>query len=291
MASPEEEEEKQPVAETGEETAVPALTTGLNLVLTAPQIEELLKLDSVARRTQLGSLLGIEDAAYNFRSEVMLNFHFFNIEHAVSLCLSPSKIAVFISIMKEVLDKMSLPSPTSETKGESYTCPDCFREYKRLIMMHAVENPPTSMAIFVSSEVRLLTDYVNLTLMKHFHLYQYCLLFPREVDTVRVEVSLEDPCEPPSLANAKLLEDHAAQPAWATGPPPGDLAGGTDAVYGGGGEDEDDLLDNLIDRDLKSEVRELIERKMDQLSKTLTERLDERERDLQARVAALKTNA
>ena len=47
----EEEEEKQPVAETGEETAVPALTTGLNLVLTAPQIEELLKLDSVARRT------------------------------------------------------------------------------------------------------------------------------------------------------------------------------------------------------------------------------------------------
>ena len=51
MASPEEEEEKQPVAETGEETAVPALTTGLNLVLTAPQLEELLKLDSVARRT------------------------------------------------------------------------------------------------------------------------------------------------------------------------------------------------------------------------------------------------
>ena len=28
-----------------------------------------------------------------------------------------------------------------------------------------------------------------------------------------------------------------------------------DAVYGGGGEDEDDLLDNLIDRDLKSEVQ------------------------------------
>ena len=33
----------------------------------------------------------------------------------------------------------------------------------------------------------------------------------------------------------------------------------------------------------KSQVRELIERKMDQLSKTLTERLDERERDLQVR--------
>jgi hypothetical protein len=284
-----EEEEEQP-AETGQETAVTELSTGLKLAVTEGQIEELLKLDPVGRRTKLGSLLAIEDAEYNFRSEVMLNFHFYNIEHAISLCLPPLKIAVFISIMKQVLDMMSLPSPTSETKGESYTCPDCFREYKKLIMMHAVENPPSSLAIFVSSEVRLLTDYVNLTLMKHFHLYQYCLLFPREVDTVRVEVSLEEPCDPPSLANAKLLEDHHAQPAWSQmGMPGPELPGSTDAPAEA--EGDDDLLDNLVDRNLKAEVRELIERKMDQLSATLAERLDERERDLQARVAALQTGA
>jgi hypothetical protein len=285
------EDEEEPPVETGEETAVTELSTGLKLIVTEGQIEELLKVDSVGRRTQLGKLLAIEDAEYNFRSEVTLNFHFFNIEHAVSLCLSPMKIAVFISIMKEVLDKMSLPSPTSETKGESYTCPDCFREYKRLIMMHAVEKPPAMMAIFVSSEVRLLTDYVNLTLMKHFHLYQYCLLFPREVDTVRVEVSLEDPCDAPSLANAKLLEDHAAQPAWSptTLPGPELMAPADAADMDGNGED--DLLDNLVDRNLKAEVRELIEKKMDQLSATLAERLDERERDLQSRVAALTTGA
>ena len=41
--------------------------------------------------------------------------------------------------------------------------------------------------------MRLLTDFVNLTLMKHFHLYQYCLLHAREVDTVRVDVTLEEP--------------------------------------------------------------------------------------------------
>jgi hypothetical protein len=283
----EDEEEQQP-AETGQETAVTDLPTGLKLIVTEGQIEELLKLEAVGRRAKLGELLGIGDAEYNFRSEVVLNFHFFNIQHAVSLCLSPLKIAVFISIMKEVLDKMSLPSPTSQTKGESYTGPDCFREYKRFIMMHAVENPPTSMAIFVSSEVRLLTDYVNLTLMKHFHLYQYCLLFPREVDTVRVEVSLEEPCDPPSLANAKLLEDHGAQAAWSSSfMPLPELPVPDDAPGHAAGED--DLLDNLVDRDLKAEVRELIERKMDQLSATLAERLDERERDLQARVAALQT--
>jgi hypothetical protein len=285
-----EEEEEQPAQETGEETAVSELSTGLKLIVTEAQIEELLKQDPAGRRAKLGNLLAIEDAEYNFRSEVVLNFHFFNIEHALSLCLSPIKIAVFITIMKEVLDKMSLPSPTSETKGESYTCPDCFREYKRLIMMHAVENPPTSLAIFVSSEVRLLTDYVNLTLMKHFHLYQYCLLFPREVDTVRVEVSLEEPCDPPSLANAKLLEDHAAQPAWAPTAVPGPELPGADAPDQAE-EGADDLLDNLVDRNLKAEVRELIERKMDQLSATLAERLDERERDLQARVSALTTGA
>jgi len=57
------------------------------------------------------------------------------------------------------------------------------------------------------------------------------------------------------------------------------------------GNGEDDLLDNLVDRNLKAEVRELIEKKMDQLSATLAERLDERERDLQSRVAALTTGA
>merc|ERR1719159_1574214 len=166
--------------------------------------------------------------------------------------------------MNKVLDSMTQPSPTSPTQGEPYTCPDCFREYKRVLMQHAVDKPPDSMAVFVSSEVRLLTDFVNLTLMKHFHLYQYCLLFPREVDTVRVEVSLEEPCDPPSLANAKLLEDHHAQPAWSQFPQPGPNPQGAD--YSDMPEQEDadgDMLDNLVDRDLKAEVRELIERKMD----------------------------
>merc|ERR1719488_99439 len=131
--------------------------------------------------------------------------------------------------MAEVLASLPRKSPTSDTHGEPYTCPDCFREYKRLILLHALDRPPEQVLVFVSSEVRLLTDFVNLTLMKHFHLYQYCLLFPREVDTVRVEVSLEEPCDPPSLANAKLLEDHHAQPAWAPTAQPGpELPGHTD---------------------------------------------------------------
>merc|ERR1719258_676672 len=95
------------------------------------------------------------------------------------------------------------------------------------MMQHAVEKPPNSVAYFVSSQVRLLTDFVNLTLMKHFHLYQYCLLHAREVDTVRVDVTLEEPSAPPDLNQAKLREeptDHGlagwapSAPAWSAHP-------------------------------------------------------------------------
>jgi hypothetical protein len=276
-----------------EEQAKPEVTelpTGLQLMVTETQVEELFALDATERRDALGALLGIEDAGHNFRSEVVLDFHFYNLQHAVSLCLSAKKTAVFMSIMHQVLESMSLPSPTSPTQGEPYTCPDCFREYKRLILSHSVDKPPASMALFVSSEVRLLTDFVNLTIMKHFHLYQYCLLFAREVDTVRAEVSLEEPSPAPSLFNAKLRED-PTEPglgsSWAQAIPSGPEL----HVAGDDKENEDDYLDRLVDNNLKAEVRDLIEKKMEQLSSQLQERLDDRERDLQARVAALTTGA
>merc|ERR1711964_746965 len=80
------------------------------------------------------------------------------------------------------------------------------RLYKELMVAHAVDKPDTSL-IFVTSEVRLLTDFVSLTLMKHYHLYQYCLHNSREVDVMRVQVAVEEPLAPLDLSRAKLFEE------------------------------------------------------------------------------------
>merc|ERR1719395_412231 len=259
---------------------ITTLPTGLKLIVTAEQVADLWAVpDLAARRQALAAQVGIADADPNFQNEGILDFHYCNLAHCQSLCLPALQTAVFISLMSEGLFSMKRPSP----------CPDCFREYKRLCMQHAVDKPPSCVAYFQASQVRLLTDFVNLTLMKHFHLYQYCLLFAREVDTVRVDVTLECPSAPPDLNQAKLREeptDHGLA-GWSHAPPTGpDLAAeGWRAQEGRVDEGEDDLLDNLVDRNLKAEVRELIERKMDQLSEELQERLEKRERDMQATIA------
>jgi len=264
------------------------LPTGLQLLVTAEQVGELwAEKDLAARRGALAAMVNITDADHDFRSEVELDFHYCNLAHCQSLCLDALKTAVFLSIMAQVLGSMKRPSPTSPTQGEPYTCPDCFREYKRLVMLHAVDKPPAA-AYFVSSEVRLLTDFVNLTIMKHFHLYQYCFLFPREVETVRVDVTLEEPSAPPDLNEAKLREattDYGLA-GWAASAVP-DIPPVPPDGAEAGVEGEDDLLDNLVDRGLKAEVRELIERKMEVLSTELQERLDMRERDMKARISEM----
>jgi hypothetical protein len=269
---------------------ITTLPTGLKLIVTAEQVADLWAVqDLAARRKALAAQVGIADADHNFQNEVILDFHYCNLAHCQSLCLPALQTAVFISLMSEVLFSMKRPSPTSSTQGEPYTCPDCFREYQRLCLQHAVDKPPSSVAYFVSSQVRLLTDFVNLTLMKHFHLYQYCLLHAREVDTVRVDVTLEEPSAPPDLNEAKLREPAGdlGLTGWAASPSgqvelPGMEPEGAELEEG-----EDDLLDNLVDRGLKAEVRELIERKMELLSTELQERLDTRERNLQARISEL----
>merc|ERR1719161_1775126 len=71
-------------------------------------------------------------------------------------------------------------------------------------MQHARRDPPTCLDIFRDSEVRLLTDFASVTLFKHYLLYQYCINFDREIETLRFNPHLERPSPPPELALGTL---------------------------------------------------------------------------------------
>jgi len=107
--------------------------------------------------------------------------------------------------MQTMLDTMkSVPIGPNSRPSECCSITTCFKEFERLLLMHAVKDPPKRLDIFRASEVRLLTDFASTTLFKHFLLYQYCTNFDREVQTLRFGMSLERPMHLPDLSAATL---------------------------------------------------------------------------------------
>merc|ERR1719240_2288711 len=135
------------------------------------------------------------------RREIVCDLHLYNLVHAKSLCLTPTQGAVFHAIMEEMLTLMRTVTATADTRPENMcTAEQCFNHFQQLILAHARQDPPQCLGIFRDSEVRLLTDFASGTLFKHYLLYQYCINFDREIETLRFNAHLERPSPPPDLS-------------------------------------------------------------------------------------------
>merc|ERR1712182_58471 len=78
--------------------------------------------------------------------------------------------------------------------------------YQRLMLQHSTEHPPVSLGIFLGLEARQLTDFVAMSIFRHYALYQHCLVCPRELVTLHVDMALERPLPPPDLLTSKMIE-------------------------------------------------------------------------------------
>lgn len=189
------------------------LSTGLKLTLSEKVIEEVWASGEdveaqkellMGKLREIGAFFEEFDAA-SFQHEVICDFHLQNMIYCKSICLSARKTAVFHAIMQQVLESMRRKSNNTTHPGESYTNLETFHEFQELMVAHAVNQPPEQIEVFLGSEGRLLTDHTTLTFFKHYLLYQYCLIFPREVETLRTDVKLESPLPPPPLNTAKEI--------------------------------------------------------------------------------------
>merc|ERR1712078_495809 len=103
--------------------------------------------------------------------------------------------------MDEMLHMMINQGATPDTRPQDmFTAEQCFLHFQNRILAHARQDPPDRLAIFRDSEVRLLTDFASVTLFKHFLLYQYCINFDREIETLRFNPNVERPSAPPDLS-------------------------------------------------------------------------------------------
>merc|ERR1719478_803063 len=107
--------------------------------------------------------------------------------------------------MEEMLTLMRSATATPDMRPEQMcTAEKCFKSFQELILAHARQDPPSRLGIFRDSEVRMLTDFASVTLFKHYLLYQYCINFDREIETLRFNPHLERPSPPPELALGTL---------------------------------------------------------------------------------------
>jgi hypothetical protein len=187
-----------------------SLSTGLKLALRGVDVEKLWSLGDNAFDKQsemIMQMLGLKERFGTGRRDIIVDYHLYNLTHARCLCLSAVQGAVFHAIMDEMLKMMTSVAVTPDTRpADVCTAEVCFARFQQLFLMHARQEPPSRLGIFRDSEVRLLTDFATVTLFKHFLLYQYCINFDREIETLRFNPHLERPSPPPDLKLSNLRE-------------------------------------------------------------------------------------
>lgn len=187
------------------------LSTGLRLSLEATDVESIWGVstegkapgENKAQLDKLKEVLGCTSDK-SFQNEVVMEFHLAHLERSRKLDIAPRKAAVFHAIMEATLASMQRKSKLTSCVGEPYTSSECFAEYQRLMLQHCTENPPMSLGIFLGAEARQLTDFAAMSIFRHYALYQYCLVCPRELVTLHVDMALEKPFPPPDLMTGKI---------------------------------------------------------------------------------------
>ena len=122
------------------EPAAPALPEGvtlpegLELVLTEAEVTDFFGSSDDELQKKIAAQLGLNDYDFVFRTQVIVDFHMYNIKKCDEFNLSAFKAVVFHAIMSHILKSMSRRSDVSEYKGMHLTVEEAFAEYKKLML-------------------------------------------------------------------------------------------------------------------------------------------------------------
>lgn len=242
--------------------------TGLALPLRGLDVEQVWAAHAVEQQSKLlEEFLGLEKVYTTpAQRQIVLDFHVFNLAHARSICLGTVQAAVFVAIMDRVISMMKASSPSKLVSADT-----CFAEFERRIIQHSVNAPPESMAIFSGSEVRLLVDFVKISLFKHFLLYRYTINFECQMRTLRFTMGVERPLKPPSLKDAK----QRSKPH-------------QDTQAGGGFAEQQEAGEGAVDEE--EEIRRLVEERLRETEAKLQAKLEAREAAFKERLESQKAS-
>jgi hypothetical protein len=258
-----------------------ALSTDLKLPLRGVDVEKIWALGENSWDKQsdlIMQLLGLKERYGTGRREIICDFYLYNLVHAKSLCLTTTQGAVFHAIMDEMLTMMRNVAATPEMRPEDMcTAEQCFNRFQQLILAHARQDPPSRLGIFRDSEVRMLTDFASVTLFKHYLLYQYCINFDREIETLRFNAHLERPSAPPDLSLGSFKKPAVDRQKQVP------ENGHTDRELNQEAPDYEEEIGELTEED---QIQQLVLEKLRETEEKLQARLEQREADFMQRLEA-----
>lgn len=98
--------------------------------------------------------------------QIIEKYSCLNLEFAIKQKFTARKLGCFLEIMNRVLCILIVDRPSEDSLYETF---------KDLLLRHAIQRPPVSLAIFNLADVKAVDLFVQDTLFKHFDMYAYAL--------------------------------------------------------------------------------------------------------------------
>ena len=141
-----------------------------NTVLTVDQVTALqMNLEQSEAGTQkfrdtLGSFLNLSLADIDAKTEILLDYHFYNMVFCKNQGFTAIKTQTFVGIMKTLLDEDSAAAHRDIRQS--------FQRLKQLLLEHSVERPPWSVGIFEDIDIDPMLKFATNSYFRHFRLYR-----------------------------------------------------------------------------------------------------------------------
>ena len=139
-----------------------------------------------AFRSKLVELLGMDGSiggnqesgedVMDRKTEILLDFHFYNIAFCKAQGFTAAKTAAFCGILHALLEEDMAAAHRDVRQS--------FARLKQLVLEHSVERPPWSVGVFDDADIDPMLDYAANSYFRHFRLYRINL-------SARVQLELE----------------------------------------------------------------------------------------------------
>jgi hypothetical protein len=98
------------------------------------------------------------------KTEIMLDFHFYNVAFCKARGFTAAKTAAFCGIMHALLEEDMAAAHRDVRQS--------FARLKQLVLEHSVERPPWSVGVFDDADIDPMLDHAANSYFRHFRLYR-----------------------------------------------------------------------------------------------------------------------
>ncbi len=153
---------------------------------------------------------------------ILVEFHLYNFEFAKDELLLPddkaallmnilSAFVVFTHLEKEKECCIALPEGWTEDQCRR-AVDGKFDSFKETLLAFSADNPPTSLRVFSTEELRKTLDFASRTYLRHFPLFMCAFNTQQRVKEKSMTIYVDEPIPVPALKDSNLIPQKDKEP-------------------------------------------------------------------------------